>query len=206
MSARDGHGIRWVLFDWGNVLVDYRPIGFVRLAEHVGTPLDDMVEALGARKMVRQLCVGEASPGALCDFILERFGASITPDDVMSMFVDDVRTRLPDTERLVSALRSRYRLSILSNTFFGHWHELLRDPFYRVFEHPMASHLLGLEKPDPRIYQHALSTLGAAPNEVVFVDDKLENITAARELGLHAIHAPTRAETWAGLRALGCLY
>ena len=45
----------------------------------------------------------------------------------------------------------------------------------------------GLRKPDPRAWEHALETLGAAPHEVLFVDDREGNVRAARELGIGAL-------------------
>lgn len=46
---------------------------------------------------------------------------------------------------------------------------------------------LGLLKPDERIYQAVLQKLRVLPEEVVFVDDKLDNVTAARALGIKGI-------------------
>ena len=47
----------------------------------------------------------------------------------------------------------------------------------------LASHELGLHKPDPAIYQAATRTLGAAPGEILFFDDLAHNVSAAREAG-----------------------
>ncbi len=46
---------------------------------------------------------------------------------------------------------------------------------------------LGLLKPNPKIYQTVLEKLEAKPNEVIFIDDKLQNVQAAQKLGLHSI-------------------
>jgi putative hydrolase of the HAD superfamily len=46
---------------------------------------------------------------------------------------------------------------------------------------------LGIAKPDPAIYRHTLAKLGVLPEETLFIDDKRENIEAARALGLQAI-------------------
>ena len=46
----------------------------------------------------------------------------------------------------------------------------------------------GVAKPDPAAYQVTLSRLGVEPREAAFVDDAIENVQAASELGLHAIH------------------
>ena len=42
-------------------------------------------------------------------------------------------------------------------------------------------------KPDPEIYHLLLEKLGTSPEETLFLDDKLENIEAARRLGIQAL-------------------
>ena len=59
----------------------------------------------------------------------------------------------------------------------------LRDHFDAFFE----SSVLGLQKPDPRIYQHACETLGIEPVEAVFLDDIGRNLKSARALGMTTI-------------------
>ena len=46
---------------------------------------------------------------------------------------------------------------------------------------------IGSEKPDPIAYQVMLQALELPAKEVIFVDDRLENIEAAQRLGLDAI-------------------
>lgn len=43
-------------------------------------------------------------------------------------------------------------------------------------------------KPDLDIYRRTLTRLGREPQEAVFIDDSHENVSAARQLGMHAIH------------------
>jgi epoxide hydrolase-like predicted phosphatase len=45
----------------------------------------------------------------------------------------------------------------------------------------------GISKPDERIYLRTLERLGMRPEEAVFVDDKIENVEAARRLGMYGI-------------------
>ena len=59
----------------------------------------------------------------------------------------------------------------------------LTDLFSAFF----TSCYLGVRKPDRRIYQIALDVLQRDPEEVVFVDDRPENVAAADSLGIHAI-------------------
>lgn len=52
------------------------------------------------------------------------------------------------------------------------------------FDAFFESSVLGLQKPDPRIYRHACAELGIAPGEAVFLDDIGRNLKSARALGM----------------------
>jgi putative hydrolase of the HAD superfamily len=51
----------------------------------------------------------------------------------------------------------------------------------------VESAVLGLRKPDPRIFVHACEQLGVTPSEAVFLDDIGANLKAARALGMTTI-------------------
>ena len=55
------------------------------------------------------------------------------------------------------------------------------------FAHQTFSHQLGIAKPDAAIYLHAVAGLGVPSEEILFIDDRLENIEAARGLGMMAV-------------------
>lgn len=46
---------------------------------------------------------------------------------------------------------------------------------------------LGVVKPNPELYRHALNQLGTQPEETLFIDDKRPNVEAAQALGIQAI-------------------
>ncbi len=57
-------------------------------------------------------------------------------------------------------------------------------PHFDVF---VESSVVGLRKPDPRIYRHACGALGIEPPEAVFLDDIGQNLKSARGLGMTTI-------------------
>lgn len=62
-----------------------------------------------------------------------------------------------------------------------------RDLGYRErFDHHFYSALMGCAKPDPVYFHTAVATLAVPPARVLFIDDKEDNVTAARECGLRA--------------------
>ena len=62
-----------------------------------------------------------------------------------------------------------------------------RFPALDEFSHHTFSHRLGIAKPDAAIYRHAVEGLGVPAGEILFVDDREENILAARAAGMVAV-------------------
>lgn len=56
-----------------------------------------------------------------------------------------------------------------------------------LFDVFVESSVVGLRKPDPRIYELACSELGVAPTEAVFLDDIGSNLKTARALGMQTL-------------------
>lgn len=55
------------------------------------------------------------------------------------------------------------------------------------FTHHVWSHQLKMRKPEPAIYAAAAQGLGVSPEEILFIDDREENIHAAQKAGMQAI-------------------
>lgn len=73
---------------------------------------------------------------------------------------------------------------------------------YNGFEPVVLSGEVGEVKPDPRIYELALSRLGVAPSEVLFVDDQEKCLPPAQALGMHTILAISPAQIVKDITAL----
>jgi putative hydrolase of the HAD superfamily len=58
----------------------------------------------------------------------------------------------------------------------------------RWFDVVLVSCEVGVAKPDRTIFQMCLSQLGVAPNQALFVDDRIENIEGAACLGIQTFH------------------
>jgi HAD superfamily hydrolase (TIGR01549 family) len=90
---------------------------------------------------------------------------------------------------LVAQLRGAgYRLGVLSNTSQAHW-EFCRRRYriLEVFQVYALSFAIGVMKPDPQIYAEAARLAGVAPQEILFTDDRPENVAGARQAGWDAV-------------------
>ena len=84
-------------------------------------------------------------------------------------------------------MRPRYKLATICN---GGAREAMNRKFrlQELVDLMVFDEEEGMAKPDARIYLRTLQRLGVQPEEAVFVDDKLENVEAARQLGMQGIH------------------
>jgi putative hydrolase of the HAD superfamily len=195
--------ITWILLDLGNVLVELRTGGLERAAAALGSTPDRLVALFHEDGIAERIAVGKLSPQDFVEQINRRFGTSIAPGDVVSWFGPEIGFVFPEVPALIASLKQRYSLGILSNTFFGHWDYFTATDLARQFDAPMASHLLGYCKPDPRAYRAALDRTGATAAETVFVDDLAENVEAALALGFRAFQSTTPSQLIQGLQLLG---
>ena len=93
------------------------------------------------------------------------------------------------TPDALAALKKKFDgLACLSNDVSS-WSRKLRQRFALAtwIDTWFISGDMGLRKPSPAIYRQAIESLGVAPGDVTFVDDRLRNLDAAREIGLRTI-------------------
>lgn len=83
----------------------------------------------------------------------------------------------------------------LSNTNDRHWESLVELPAMAEIEHRHASHLLGLEKPDERIFREFERVTGFRSEEILFLDDIEENCASARACGWNAVRIDHERDT-----------
>jgi len=57
-----------------------------------------------------------------------------------------------------------------------------------LFESVIDSRIVGYEKPDPRIFEHALNVSGASPETTLHIGDLYHaDVVGARAAGIHAL-------------------
>ncbi len=94
----------------------------------------------------------------------------------------------PGMVDLVEDLRAKgYRVAMLSNTTGRRAEFIRRQGLYSHFDPVLLSCEIGVKKPDRAAYERLLHELEASAYECLFIDDKPENIEAARCLGIDGI-------------------
>ncbi|MFM1831599.1 MAG: hypothetical protein RLZZ558_1939 [Planctomycetota bacterium] len=96
---------------------------------------------------------------------------------------------------------SGHRTACLSNTNALHWEQLQGMSFFQRLHHRHASHQMGLEKPDHRIFAAFQDRVGASGGDIVYFDDLPHNVEAAAALGWRAHQVDPTRETVPQIRS-----
>lgn len=182
--------IKALVFDMGGVLVrtDSRQ-SRTELAAQYGMTYEELEEIVYSCDTAALASVGKIPESAHWDEITRRF--QLQPDELSSFKNrfwqgDQLNRELVD---YIQSKRANYRTGILSNAWAGTRQTMQKR--YRLldyFDDAIFSAEVLMVKPDPAIYGLILGRLGVSAPEAVFVDDFIENIVAARALGMYAVH------------------
>jgi len=177
------------VFDFGGVVIKWRnnnPI-FDYVAERYGIPRLEMRRAF--ELALPELERGEVSMRDFLEEVLGRFGKSLrkgdSPDGLWTLpFERLVKFRKGTVELVRSLRRSGYRVYLFSNTSLPHVRLLRRKRWDRLFDGFLSSCELRSMKPSATAFRKALAEIGATASEVVFIDDKEENVKGAKDFGI----------------------
>ena len=183
-------GYRAVIFDLGGVVLDSHLHAIARYEEELGIPagfVNRVVIEAGADGAWARLERGELAMEDFFDAFdaeCREAGQSLSAAEMM-LRIGECGPRPVMLEAISRIRRREIAVAALTNNWPGEQdrtHEL-REHFDAFVE----SSLVGLRKPDPRIYLLACESLAIEPSEAVFLDDIGRNLKAARELGMTTI-------------------
>jgi HAD superfamily hydrolase (TIGR01509 family) len=204
--------IRAVMFDIGGIL-EVIPEGgdpatrFPALDEEwntrLGLPPGHLAQCVQA--IAEDGAFGRCTYDEWCARLRASSGMSQADFDEYMVAFWDIYMGNPNEELIAyfRSLRPRYRSAILTNSFVGaREHEEERYGFTSMADVAIYSHEEGVHKPDPRIYAIASERIGFPPSQIVFLDDRPENIDAARACGFQAILFTSTPQAIADIEAL----
>jgi epoxide hydrolase-like predicted phosphatase len=195
--------LKGLLVDFGGVLTTNVFVAFGGFCEREGLEPDFVRRAFREDERSRAALEG-LETGTLTEQEFEReFGAALglEPEGLIGKLWQDLG---PDEEMIEAVARFReagVRTGLISNS----WGTALKyepEMMERLFDATVISHLVGMRKPDPRIYALGAERLGLAPEACIFVDDLPGNLKPARAMGMMTVVHREAAETIAELEAL----
>ncbi|WP_373044263.1 HAD family hydrolase [Vulgatibacter sp.] len=181
-----------VFFDLGDVLVHLRlERGLQRFADLARCTLAEVRDAASVYhgEQAHRCYAGEISTEAFLRGLTARLGC---PELAPALAVEawcDIFDLWPEMESLAAeVIEAGHPTYLLSNTEPVHF-ELLRKqiPVLGRFTDLHLSYEVRAAKPDPRFYRLALERFSLPASSCLFVDDREENVEAARREGIGAV-------------------
>ena len=182
--------IKTVLFDLGNVII---PLDFTRCHAamvEAGCPMQaaEVQERIAGSGLVGRFEEGKI--GAK-DFVRETariLDIQMSYEQFCELWSMIFLPEALVPESMLRGLRERYRMLLLSNTNEIHF-TLAKDryPHLRHFDGFVLSYEVGVMKPKPAIYREATRRAVCEAGECLFIDDREENVEAARREGMDAV-------------------
>jgi HAD superfamily hydrolase (TIGR01509 family) len=182
--------LKAAIFDVGGVLVrTYDQAGRRRWEARLGLAPGGLARLVFDSQVGRQAQLGQASSQDVWSWIGTEF--RLSPDELNPLKRDFWAGDRVDQELCdaIRRLRTDYRTAMLSNSWARDGRAMAENfGFADCFDVFVTSAEVGVMKPAARIYHVALERLGVAPSQAIFVDDFIENVEAARQLGMRAVH------------------
>ena len=181
--------INWFIFDLGNTVIK---LAYERVMENIcresSVQRDELLEIFEQPGGYRDLERGAITFLDFHRFLSDRAGYRGSARDFQALWSNFFDGPMPGIEELLERVRKRYRIAFLSNSNEVHA-EVIPKEFPVLFgkeDRFIFSHRFKVAKPDPEIFHRATELLGTQPRNAVFVDDLLENVIAARGVGMRA--------------------
>jgi haloacid dehalogenase superfamily, subfamily IA, variant 3 with third motif having DD or ED len=205
-----------IIFDFGNVLFDLDLPAFEQnWRKMVGSEqLESAKTLLKSQGIFEMYETGGLDTEAFIAHLCQACGHSLRPEQVVSAWNSIFIGMPPERFDMLTALRRRYRVFLLSNINDMHERWIaeymerehgLQDYEARFFDGVYFSHLIRLRKPDPEIFAYVLADAELASEETVFFDDLPENVAAAEKTGIQGVWHPAGTDIGERLRGMGLL-
>src|SRR5215469_8878340 len=197
----------WVLFDYGGVISQPQSEADVALlAKAAGGTIQAFSDGFWAHRLDydRALLDGVT----YWQKVGAGMGRSYSAAEIAELTRLDIASWLhlqPETITLIEDLAAAgHRLALLSNAPAEVADVVAALPVVAAhFEHCTFSCYLSAYKPEAACYQAVLAILGASPAEVVFVDDRPENVAGAEALGIRSVQFTGADQARAALARYG---
>ena len=175
--------IHWIAFDLGGVLVD---VHLATLPARLELPKNQVEQAFFGHGRHTNFSTGQLDASSYIDTITADLGPSTQAVQHAWESIISVR---PFASPILQDLKRPF--TFWSNTDPLHYQKICREinPPDSAQLHAALSYELGCEKPKRLFFEKACSKIQVPPSYILYIDDREENIAAARTLGIQAYRA-----------------
>jgi len=189
-----------IIFDLGKVLVDFDyAIAARKIAGRSTKSPQNLHAFLGGSPLLLQYETGALSRQAFFDAIKDLVGFQGSLTEFGESFAD-IFSEIRAMIELNAELRRRgFKTFIFSNTNDLAIEHIRRSfPFFKQFDGHVYSYEVGSMKPEAKIYEAMEKLCGCFGSDLIYIDDREENIAAGKTRGwrtiLHQTPERSRAE------------
>ena len=181
--------ITWFLFDLGNTLIK---LAYERVLQNIcresTVTRDELIDILEQPGGYRDMERGAVTFWDFYEHLSDKSGYRGSIRDFHALWSDFFDGPLPGVEEMLERIRTKYRVAFLSNSNEVHAEVIPRTfgALFRKDDRFVFSHRFKVAKPDHELYHRALEVIGATAPQVVYIDDLLENVLAARAVGMRS--------------------
>lgn len=187
MNTTEPHSVELITFDLGNVLVNVNHMEFCRRLA-VLTPLapEEIFEYVFNGSLEPGYDTGKITSQEFYQHILAQFNVQVDFER-FARWWNSLFSPIQEMEAIVEKLAAKYPLFLLSNTNILHFEFILQNyPVLNHFTKFVLSYRIGSRKPESGIYEYLIRQSGVSPERILFIDDKMPFVNAARTHGIQA--------------------
>jgi HAD superfamily hydrolase (TIGR01509 family) len=175
-----------LLFDLGGVLVENDT--FSALTQLTGGEIEygPLKNRWLNSPSVRCYERGLIDTDTFCQDFVAEWDLAISAREFGERFSAWPKGLFPGARELLDQLRANFTVAFLSNCNDLHWRRLA--PITELADKAFSSHLLGTVKPDSACFEKVAENLDVELTDIVFFDDSVANVEAAKLLGMMAHH------------------
>ncbi|WP_308558109.1 HAD family phosphatase [uncultured Lactobacillus sp.] len=176
-----------IIFDFGNVLIDFKSDKILNHYDLSKEEHELLNKAIFGSNEWLKIDAGELTEDEATEIFKKRLPERLHPqvEQIMQTWPAKV-TFYPEMLDFMQKLHEQgYHLYALSNTGMRFANYLMNGKYGQYFEGEVFSAKEKLMKPGSEIYPTLLDRYNLDPSESLFIDDRPENIEAARKLGMH---------------------
>jgi FMN phosphatase YigB (HAD superfamily) len=192
------------IFDLGKVLVDFDySIAARKIAARSARSPKDLHAFLGTSPLLLEYESGRLTREGFFQAISSHLAYAGDLAEFGGYFAD-IFAEIPPMIQLHTELRQRgFKTYIFSNTNDLAIEHIIRNfPFFQNFDGYIYSYEVGAMKPQPKIYEAMEAMSGRRGLDLIYLDDRPENIAAGKERGWQAILHETPEKTRAAVTSL----
>lgn len=176
-------------FDLGRVLFDFDyNIALEKIKDKIGIPVQEVIRELFENDFGLSFEKGEVSPDEFYSRFKDTFKATLSYE----YFVDTwckIFSPQKDVIGLVRYLKGRYPLYLISNINELHFEYLFKEypGVFSLFNEMILSFKVKSVKPEEAIYQALKDTAGVGFEDIIYIDDRKDLITKAKDFNLQCL-------------------